>query len=195
MAGEDSDSQYEKITADNNGVYTISGLHFTENDDFTFDISLKGAQDLKEGVYLYTAADGIDKEGNIVPGRLASQTLVGLATGSRDFEISKSYTLEVNVEENSTVKTEHFWRNEETTEPEVPEKPEEPEEPNDDEDPIEPQDDDKDIPDEDVPLVDIPDEEIPLASVPQTGVNNTPWSLMVAAAGLALAAVLGKKNK
>ena len=44
-------------------------------------------------------------------------------------------------------------------------------------------------------LIEILDELIPLASAPQTGVNNTPWSLMVAAAGLALAAVLGKKNK
>ena len=43
-------------------------------------------------------------------------------------------------------------------------------------------------------LIEILDELIPLASAPQTGVNNTPWSLMVAA-GLALAAVLGKKNK
>ena len=44
-------------------------------------------------------------------------------------------------------------------------------------------------------LIEILDELIPLASAPQTGVNNTPWSLMVAAAGFALAAVLGKKNK
>ena len=183
LSGDPNDDRY--ITPDENGVYTITGLQFAENSDFTFDLKISGTQKLKESAYLYTAEGG----------RLASQTLVGLTTGSRDFEISKSYTLEVNVEENSTVKTEHFWRNEETTEPEVPEKPEEPEYPNDDEDPIEPQDDDYEIEEEDIPLVDIPDEEIPLASVPQTGVNNTPWSLMIAAAGLALAAVLGKKNK
>ncbi len=183
LAGDPNDDRY--ITPDENGVYTITGLQFAENSDFTFDLKISGTQELKESAYLYTAEGG----------RLASQTLVGLATGSRDFEISKSYTLEVNVDENSTVKTEHFWRTEETTEPEEPEYPEYPTNPTsrDDDD-----EDNKDIQEEPVPLsdlVDIFDEEIPLASVPQTGVNNTPWSLMVAAAGLALAAVLGKKNK
>ncbi len=116
--------------------------------------------------------------------------MVGIAEGTRNVDVSASVTINFNVDENNYVKTERKWHDESDPVREPSEDPDYPEY-----DPDE-QDDDQDIPEDLVPLsdlVDIFDEEIPLASVPQTGVNNTPWSLMVAA-GLALAAVLSKKT-
>ncbi len=182
LAGKDKEGQnYGEAIEPVNGVYTIEGLTFSENSNIKFDLRLEGTQYLELGAYVYVSENGVGD----------SQTMVGIAEGTRNVDVSASVTINFNVDENNYVKTEREWHDESDPVREPSEDPEYPEY-----DPDE-QDGDQDIPEEPVPLsdlVDIFDEEIPLASVPQTGVNNTPWSLMVAA-GLALAAVLGKKNK
>ena len=177
---QDKKDGFTDVINDGNGSYILSGITLTEG-DVNFNITLEGIQNLQEGVYLYTSevrtVDGAEE---------SSQTFVGRGSGQRAVGVSMNLKFDLDVQDEIVV-TERQWREESYYE--LPDYPEyDPEE----------HDDDKDIPEDPVPLsdlVDIFDEEIPLASVPQTGVNNTPWSLMVAAAGLALAAVLGKKNK
>ena len=177
---QDKKDGFTDVINDGNGNYILSGITLTEG-DVNFNITLEGIQNLQEGVYLYTSevrtVDGEEE---------SSQTFVGRGSGQRAVGVSMNLKFDLDVQDEIVV-TERQWREESYYE--LPDYPEyDPEE----------YDDDVDIPEDPVPLsdlVDIFDEEIPLASVPQTGVNNTPWSLMVAAAGLALAAVLGKKNK
>lgn len=183
LAGDDSNDGDDFVPLAYNSEtknYILSGITLTEG-DVNFNITLEGIQNLQEGVYLYTSevrtVDGEEE---------SSQTFVGRGSGQRAVGVSMNLKFDLDVQDEIVV-TERQWREESYYE--LPDYPEyDPEE----------YDDDVDIPEDPVPLsdlVDIFDEEIPLASVPQTGVNNTPWSLMIAAAGLALAAVLGKKNK
>lgn len=179
LAGTD-DGKNKYIKPNEDGSYTIDGLKLSENENWTFNIELSGTQKLEQGVYVYSP----------VGGRGSSQTMIGMGEGTKSVDVQSSVTVNFSVAESKKVTTVREWHDESDPVWTPTEKPEYPE---DDE-----HDDDKDIPEDPVPLsdlVDILDEEIPLANVPQTGVNNTPWSLMVVAAGLALAAVLGKKNK
>ena len=161
------------------GFYVFEDLQLAENSDVKFNVKLSGTQKLEQGVYVYSP----------VGGRGSSQTMIGMGEGTKSVDVQASVTDKFSVDESKKVTTVREWHDESDPVWTPTEKPEYPEE--------DEHDDDKDIPEDPVPLsdlVDILDEEIPLANVPQTGVNNSPWSAL-AAAGLALAAVLGKKNK
>ncbi len=175
IAGQVQDGE-TMLIADKNGNYTFSNITLVEGQQ-NFNISLTGIQNLDEGVYLYTSE---------VKDNESSQTFVGLASGQHAVGVSMNLEFNLSVDDEIVV-TERQWRDEEYHETTT-------EYHNDDED----EEEYEDIPDEPVPLSDfedIFDEEVPLANVPQTGANNSSWSMMAAAAILALAAALSKKNR
>ena len=77
-----------QLFADEKGNYTFKNIVMVEGDQ-TFSISLKGIQNLQEGVYLYTS--------EVVDGT-SSQTMVGVASGKRAVNVTMDidFTLDVN---------------------------------------------------------------------------------------------------
>lgn len=183
LSGDDSNDGSDFVPVIYNSEtknYILSGITVTEG-NVDFNITLEGIQNLQPGAYLYTSESANNKG-------VDSTTLVGYSEGgAHEVGVSMNLSFNLNVNDEVVV-TERQWRDETYFEPDEYEEVEEDDQDN----------ETKEIGDEQVPLsnlVDIFEENVPLASVPQTGANNTPWSLMVAAAGLALAVVLGKKNK
>ena len=183
----------EFITADENGVYVLSGLQLGENNDIVFDLRLEGVQYLEQNVYIYSAYGGAG----------ASQTMVGIAEGSHTVDVNASMTLSFSVDENAEITTEHFWGSEsEEIQPELPgggtEVPEE-----DPKDPVDPPvnpNKQPENPKHDVPtggnVVDIEEEDVPLADVPNTGDASFVFVIMaiLSACGLAYLALTKKRE-
>ncbi|MBE5766405.1 MAG: hypothetical protein E7335_04445 [Clostridiales bacterium] len=173
----------EDITTDTdangNTVYVFKDLQLSENSNTKFDLRLDGVHHLNQGVYLYTAQGG----------RLASQTFVGMASGSQDIDITASMTISFNVDENNHVVAERYWHNESDPETTPPTK---------DEPPVIselPPSEDEEEPTPPVryrlsrnvgQLETIIDEEVPLAEVPETGDISMVWFAMVLVAGMGL---------
>lgn len=179
LAGTD-DGENKYIEPNEDGSYTIDGLKLSENENWTFNIELSGTQKLEQGVYVYSP----------VGGRGSSQTMIGMGEGTKSVDVQASVTVNFSVDESKKVTTVREWHDESDPVWTPTEKPEYPEE--------DEHDDDKDIPEDPVPLsdlVDIFDEEIPLANVPQTGANNTSWSALAAVAGLMMAVAAFSKKK
>ena len=173
ISGEKQDGEYD-LDRDDDGNYWFRGIVLTEGDQ-TFTLNLEGVQNLKQGVYLYTSEVRTDNKGN----QVGSQTMVGVASGKRDVNVSMDISFSLDVEE-GVVATERVWRNE--YDPKNP--PEDPNNP-----PEGPQD-----PPE-TPWnrprnqrlandgVEIPEEPVPLAAPVITGDNTALWvafALMVA---------------
>ena len=143
-----------------------------------------------------------DKDGDRTDD-LASQTMVGVAEGDREVNVSMNIKFDFSVED-EVVATERVWRTEwsdfggdgddDGDDDVTP--------PGDDDDDIELGDDDvpltdlpeSDIPEENVPLadaeqeevVDMIDEEVPLAEAPQTGDASALWLMLSALSGSGL---------
>ena len=177
LAGKDSEGrEAETILPEEDGSYVLSGLQLIENKEFTFDLRLEGTQYLDQGVYIYTAQGGTD----------ASQTMVGVAEGTRTVDISASMTITFDDDENDKVVAERKWhkstsRNKTTGRTNDPSTTV--------------------INDEGVPmaasadgLVEIIDEEVPLAAAPETGDNSIVY-VLVSLISLAGAAVLLIKRR
>ena len=191
IAGENKEGEtYDMLTPDAEGNYKFEGITIIEGEN-TFNISLEGVQNLKHGVYLYTSEV---REGT------SSQTLVGLAEGTRGVNVKMDIKFDLNVED-EVVATEHVWHDEWERDPYDPE--DEPEDPTPDPEPKDPKPEPKkptpepkkpepkgkkysfkvkietepeeivEIPDEDIPLVDIPDEAIPLTDIPDEPIPQT----------------------
>ena len=174
---------YGSVNPDDDGNYTISGLILGENDDIGFDLRLEGTQYLNEGVYVYQAHGGRD----------ASQTLVGVAEGERDVEVSVGMTIKFEVDEDNKVVAERKWHKKTTKSNKKPgggtpggNIP----------------DNGVIIGDDPVPLsgdpaeealVEILDEEVPLAAAPETGDNSIIFAIMSMLSLLGMA-ILGKKR-
>lgn len=95
LVTEDS-NLFGKIIADGKEVgasYTIKNLELIEGVNFT--LNLEGTQNLKEGVYLYTAKGG----------DAASQTFVGVASGKRDVDLEVDLVFNVEDPEISYKRT------------------------------------------------------------------------------------------
>ena len=73
-------------TENGNTTYTLNGLTLQEG--VNINLSLEGTQNLKKGVYLYTAELGVS----------TSQTFVGVAEGKRTVDMDVSMTFEVDDE-------------------------------------------------------------------------------------------------
>jgi len=163
LAGENSEGrEADTITADENGVYTLTGIQLSENSEYKFDLQLEGTQYLKEGVYVYTAHGGVS----------ASQTMVGMASGTQDVNVKASMSIKFEVDESKTVVATRKWR--ETTEEVTPRETE-----------------DNPPPAEyrlgfGVGQLEVIEEEVPLAAPPQTGDMSILWFAMIVMSGCGL---------
>jgi len=172
LAGKNAEGQnYEMIyPEEGTDSYVLRGLRLSENNDVTFDLRLEGTQYLGEDVYVYAP----------VVGREMSQTMVGIAEGTHNVDVSASMIISFNVDESQQVVAVRQWREE--IDPVFPE-----EEPDDPTPPeyfrLPPQT----TAEEPAPRVryrmtrsvgqleTIMDEEVPLAEVPQTGDTSILW--------------------
>ena len=63
LAGENSaDEDYETISADEDGSYTIGGLKLSENEELYFDLKLEGLQTLEDNLYVSSDGDSNSKK-------------------------------------------------------------------------------------------------------------------------------------
>lgn len=97
-----SDAKEGSILPGADGSYTLTGLRLAENSDFTFDLKLEGTQYLEQGVYVYSPVGGRDY----------SQTVIGMAEGTREVSVSTSLTVSFSVDESSHVVAERVWHHE-----------------------------------------------------------------------------------
>ena len=159
-----------------NGSYCFKNIVLTEGDQ-TFTLNLEGIQNLQEGVYLYSSEVKADDSNS----ETSSQTLVGVASGSRGFNVSMDISFNLDVNE-GVVATERVWRS--TSHNEITP------------DPIEP----ADLPDEDpwTPPqiqrlandgVEIPEEPVPLAAPAITGDSTGLWIVFFLMIAMGLAAI------
>jgi len=173
VAGEAQEGELV-LTADAEGNYTFTNIVLTEGNQ-SFNLTLEGIQNLEEGVYLYSSEV---RNGN------SSQTMVGMAKGEREVNVSMTLSFDLNVEDEVIVK-ERIWRDDSTIENEPEEEEELPP-------PV-----DYRVVINDEGLEEIPEEPVPLASAPKTGDTSGLWAVMIATAALSLLAinVSGKKNE
>ena len=209
LAGDDSVTNFGALTPDENGVYTLEGLVLSENQNFSVDLRVEGTQHLENGVYIYTP----------VGGRGVSQSMVGVAQGTREVNVGVGVSVSFDVEEENKFRSERKWHVEDPgfildddddpsdppTDPIDP--PTDPVDPPVDPidppvDPVDPIEDIpeenvplEDIPDEEIPLEDLPDEEVPLAAVPQTGDASVYFAILSALSGTGLAGLALTKKK
>lgn len=84
----DNSNLFGKLLADNGDTegyyYTIENLEIAEG--VTINLNLEGYQNLKKGVYIYTAATGSHE---------SSQTFIGIAEGTRDVNLQTQLTFTV----------------------------------------------------------------------------------------------------
>ena len=212
LAGTNTEGRTaDTIIADENGVYTLTGLQLGENKDFVFDLRIEGTQYLNEGVYIYQAHGG----------REASQTLVGLATGELDVDVAMGMTLNFNVDDKNHVVAESKWHDVEEEEEETGEENKVPEETEETEETEEIPEETEEIPEEteEVPeeteevseeteevfgnenktpgdnTIEIEDEDVPLADAPETGDIAVMLLAVAAVSGTGFFAVKGKKRE
>ena len=185
LAGTNEEGEsWDTIAPNEDGSYTISGLKLSENKDFNFDLRLEGTQYLEHGVYVYESVDGRDD----------SQTMVGIAQGEREVDISMGVTVSFSVDEENKVVAQRHWHDEYDP-TDLEEEPEDPEDP-----PVVPDEEQPEPPvfvvnvEEDDAIV-IEEEPVPLADAPKTGSNTFIWFALVLVAGLALTAVKIRSKK
>lgn len=200
LAGTAAEGEaYETIVPDADGNYTIGGLKLSENKDFTFDLRLEGTQYLEQGVYIYTsesAATDQNKDG-VVSEDEHYQTMVGIAEGFRNVDVSLAVTVSFDVDENNLIYAARSWHNEGTYSYAPSVQPEElPEEASPEEE----------LPDEENPPANTPvppadpvspSENAPLANVPQTGDAIILYVVLalMSSSGLTFLVLSGKKRK
>lgn len=101
ICGEKDDPSEIDLKRDENGNYCFKNVILTEGGQ-TFSLNLEGVQNLKHGVYLYSSEVREDT---------SSQTLVGMANGTRDFDVTMEISFNLDVDD-GLVATEHIWRDE-----------------------------------------------------------------------------------
>ena len=100
IAGANAEGEdYDTLTPDNDGNYTLTGLKLVENEDIEFSLKLEGAQYLESGVYIYTSVDSYS----------SSQTFVGLGEGYQTVDVGMAIDMTFNVEEGKITKK-HSWK-------------------------------------------------------------------------------------
>ena len=77
------------LTADADGYYTFEGLQLKEGEAFEYTLNINGEQYLEKNAYVYTAQGGTDK----------SQTMVGMAEGTIQVDVSKSVDVMFEVDD------------------------------------------------------------------------------------------------
>ena len=172
------------ITQNADGSYTFEGLKLSENREFDFKLNLHGTQNLKQGVYVYAPYGGSTE----------SQTMVGIASGSREVDVTAAMSISFSVEEKKDVHIERVWH--EDNDPTIY---------------ILKEKDTEEIEEEEIPLdpvpynlqptppaekLDVPsetetilDEDVPLAAVPGLGDESYSWLMIAAFAGIGFVAL------
>ena len=198
LAGPNTEGRtFDSVEKNADGSYVIRGLKLSENEEFTFDLRLEGVQYLEQGVYFYAPVGGRDM----------TQSMVGIAEGTKEVDVSASVTVSFDVDENNHVVAERTWHDEyEYTKPNDPEPNDPPTNPDGDggdggDGGSTPGDPNPVTPlvafeDSEVPLSDsvgvlgafeIDDDMIPLGVLPATG-DNSLWFMIVSLfSGLSLA--------
>lgn len=193
IAGEAEDGE-TVLVADESGNYTFANIVLTEGTQ-NFNITMKGIQNLKEGVYLYTSEVRTNDDGS----ETSSQTMVGVASGQRGVNVSMDIEFDLSVEDEIVAK-EHVWRTEwydrddddggnggngggsgstvVIEDPNVPLAAAETIEIS-----------ENDVPLSDGAVLNIEDSMIPLAVLPMTGDVSVIWMLLSLISGLGLAGV------
>lgn len=173
VAGEAQDGELV-LKPDENGNYTFTNIVLTEGNQ-NFNLTLEGIQNLEEGVYLYSSEV---RNGN------SSQTMVGMAKGEHEVNVSMTLSFDLNVEDEVVVK-ERIWRDDSAIEENTPDEEERTPPTN------------YRVTIEGDGLEEIPDESVPLASAPKTGDISCLWAAVITAASLTLMAInfSGKKNE
>jgi len=191
LAGDNtSDDESFSAIVKNGSTYTFPDLALAENSELMFDLQLNGWQNLEEGVYMYKATAGYDR----------NQTLVGLSGGEKEVDVSSTFSLVFEVDESKKITTEHVWHSEYDPEIELPEEEEEPE------DEIIVPVEEEEVPPapvfevnvEEDDVIEIPDEEVPLADAPKTGSDAIIWIALALFAAMGMAAtrfINTKKHK
>ena len=176
IAGEAAEGETsDEIVIAEDGSYTFTNVPLQENSDIAFNLKLEGIQYLEKGVYIYKSlkSDGTSDYDH-------RQTLIGVAQGSHEVDVTTAFTVNFSVDENNHVVSKTVWYNEYDPS-ETPETPVDPPVP----------------PEEPVPLnwippqnnvlandnIEIPEEPVPLAAPVQTGDNTGMWiafALMIA---------------
>ena len=155
IAGKNKEGEtYKTLTADENGKYTFKDLQLQENQDTTFNLNLEGVQYLEEGVYIYKATAGYNN----------NQTLVGVSSGEKAFDVTTTFNVKFDVDEDDHKVVSKSWRTVKMTpsEGEDPNPTPDPEDPNPTPDPEDP----NHTPDPEDPGMTIEDEDVPLSNVP-----------------------------
>ena len=169
------------IQPDANGVFTIEDVELADGQKFT--LNLEGVQNLDKGVYLYSSEVRTDGGEST-----SSQTLVGVASGTRGFDVTLDLKFDLDVQDQVIVQ-ERVWRNEydpETTPPSPPELPNDPpvvwNRP-----PVTQLANDE---------VEIPEEPVPLAAPVTTGDTTSLWiiAMMVIVCGMVVINLFDKKR-
>ena len=193
LCGEAEEGEtYGSIAQNLDGSYTFEGLKLSENRDFDFKLNLQGTQNLKQGVYVYSAYGGTDE----------SQTMVGIASGSREVDVTSQLKINFSVEESKDVRSFREWHIDGDPIIEIPKDPEDPEDPRNpyeptviDDDPTplapNPPEEQYDVPETET----IVDEEVPLADVPGLGDDSAIWMLVAAFAVFSLVVINAPEKK
>ncbi|MBQ3574052.1 MAG: Cys-Gln thioester bond-forming surface protein [Clostridia bacterium] len=96
----EGDEGFNEVAVNENGEYSLKGLNLAENSGFTFDLKLSGTQYLEEGVYIFTSE---------VRNGTPSQTFVGMAEGHKEVNVSQSFVIEFDVDEDNYTRTTKRW--------------------------------------------------------------------------------------
>lgn len=182
ICGEKESDNEIQLQMDDNKNYWFRDIVLIEGEQ-SFTLNLEGVQNLDKGVYLYSSEIRTDGDDST-----SSQTLVGVASGTRGFDVTLDLKFDLDVQDQVIVQ-ERVWRNEydpETTPPSPPELPNDPpvvwNRP-----PVTQLANDE---------VEIPEEPVPLAAPVTTGDTTSLWiiAMMVIVCGMVVVNVFDKKR-
>ena len=108
IAGEAAEGETsDEIVIAEDGSYTFTNVPLQENSDIGFNLKLEGIQHLEKGVYIYKSlkSDGTADYGH-------KQTLIGVAQGSHEVDVTTAFTVNFSVDENNHVVSKTVWHDE-----------------------------------------------------------------------------------
>lgn len=108
IAGEAAEGETsDEIVIAEDGSYTFTNVPLRENSDIAFNLKLEGIQYLEKGVYIYKSlkTDGTSDYDY-------KQTLIGVAQGSHEVDVTTAFTVNFSVDENNHVVSKTVWHDE-----------------------------------------------------------------------------------
>ena len=108
IAGEAAEGETsDEIVIAEDGSYTFTNVPLQENSNIAFNLTLEGIQYLEKGVYIYKSlkSDGTADYDY-------KQTLIGVAQGSHEVDVTTAFTVNFSVDENNYVVSKTVWHDE-----------------------------------------------------------------------------------